>query len=50
MTERGCEGFLGDQDRDLPANMAAVSRFRLDEDQLVLLDEFMLVEAVPAGS
>lgn len=44
-TERGCEGFLGDQDRDLPANMGAVTRFALDGDRLLLLDEFVLIEA-----
>lgn len=44
-TEIGCEGFLGDQDRDLPDNMAAVTRFILGDDQLLLLDERMLIEA-----
>ncbi len=44
-TERGCDGFLGDQDVDLPANMGAVSRFILDGDRLGLLDEFLLIEA-----
>ena len=48
-TERGCEGFLGDQDRDLPANMAAATRFRIDDGQLRLLDEFLLIEATKAG-
>ncbi len=44
-TERGCEGFLGDQDRDLPENMRKATRFVLDDGRLLLLDEFMLVEA-----
>ena len=45
-TEIGCEGFLGDQDRDLPANLGAVSRFILDGEELGLLDEFILVQAI----
>ncbi len=45
-TERGCEGFLGDQDRDLPDNMGTVSRFLFDGDRLWLLDESLLIEAV----
>ena len=45
-TERGCEGFLGDQDRDLPDNMGAVTRFVLDGDRLLLVDEFLLIEAI----
>ena len=45
-TERGCEGFLGDQDRDLPANMGSVTRFVIDGDRLLLVDEFLLIEAV----
>lgn len=48
-TERGCDGFLGDQDRDLPDNMGAVSRFVLDGERLLLLDEFLLIEATRAG-
>ena len=44
-TEIGCDGFLGEQDVDLPANMGAVSRFILDGDRLGLLDEFLLIEA-----
>jgi heat shock protein HslJ len=48
-TERGCDGFLGDQDRDLPDNMGAVSRFVLDGEGLLLLDEFRLIEATSAG-
>lgn len=44
-TERGCDGFLGDQDRDLPDDMGAVTRFILDGDRLLLLDEFVLIEA-----
>ncbi len=48
-TERGCEGFLGDQDRDLPANMGAVTRFVLDGDRLLLVDEVLLIEAVKAS-
>ena len=45
-TERGCDGFLGDQDRDLPDNMGEVSRFVLDGDRLLLVDEFLLIESV----
>jgi hypothetical protein len=45
-TERGCDGFLGEQDRDLPDNMGAVTRFVLDDDRLLLVDEFLLIEAV----
>lgn len=48
-TEIGCDGFLGDQDVDLPADMGAVSRFILDGDRLVLLDEFLLIEATRSG-
>ncbi len=48
-TERGCEGFLGDQDRDLPDDMAAATRFMLDGDRLLLLDEFRLIEATKLG-
>ena len=48
-TERGCEGFLGDQDRDLPDNLGKAMRFVLDGDRLILLDEFLLVEAVKSG-
>lgn len=44
-TEIGCEGFLGDQDVDLPANMGAVTRFIVDDDRLLLLDEFLLIDA-----
>lgn len=44
-TEEGCDGFLGDQDRDLPANMDAATRFALDGERLLLLDEFLLIEA-----
>jgi hypothetical protein len=48
-TEIGCDGFLGDQDRDLPDNMAAVTRFILGDDRLLLLDEFMLIDATKSG-
>ncbi len=44
-TERGCDGFLGDQDRDLPDAMSKATRFVLDGDRLILLDEFLLLEA-----
>ena len=44
-TEIGCDGFLGDQDRDLPIDLGAATRFTLDGDTLRLLDEFLLVEA-----
>lgn len=47
--EEGCDGFLGDQDVDLPANMAAATRFTLDGDRLLLLDEFLLIEATRSG-
>lgn len=48
-TEKGCDGFLGDQDRDLPANMDAATRFTLDGDRLLLVDEFLLIEATRSG-
>ena len=48
-TERGCEGFLGDQDRDLPEDMGVATRFVLDGDRLLLLDEFLLIEAAKSG-
>ncbi len=48
-TERGCDGFLGDQDRDLPINMGAVTRFTLDGERLLLLAEFLLIEAFRTG-
>ncbi|MCP4306474.1 MAG: META domain-containing protein [Actinomycetia bacterium] len=48
-TERGCDGFLGDQDRDLPDDMGAATRFILDGDRLLLLDEFLLIEATKSG-
>lgn len=44
-TEIGCEGFLGDQDRDLPIDLGAATRFTFDGDVLRLLDEFVLVVA-----
>ncbi len=44
-TEIGCEGFLGDQDRDLPIDLGAATRFTFNGDVLRLLDEFLLVEA-----
>ncbi len=48
-TERNCDGFLGDQDRDLPVDMGAATRFVLDGDRLFLLDEFSLIEATRSG-
>ncbi len=48
-TEIGCEGFLGDQDRDLPIDLGAATRFRIDDDRLLLLDEFLLIRANKAG-
>lgn len=48
-TERGCDGFLGDQDRDLPDNMGAVTRFVLDGDRLLLVDEFLLIETTKSS-
>ncbi|MDW3220540.1 MAG: META domain-containing protein [Acidimicrobiales bacterium] len=48
-TEIGCDGFLGEQDVDLPANFAAATRFRIaDDGSISLLDEFLLVSTVPA--
>ena len=47
-TEIGCDGFLGDQDLDLPANMGAATRFILDGDRLLLLDDFILIETTRA--
>jgi heat shock protein HslJ len=44
-TEIACDGFLGDQDRDLPSNLGAATRFVLDGDRLALHDEFLLIEA-----
>lgn len=44
-TKIGCDGFLGDQDHDLPANMGAATRFVLDDDLLRLYDDSLLVEA-----
>ena len=48
-TEIGCEGFLGEQDVDIPARLIEATRFRIDGDQMLLLDEFLLVEAVRAS-
>ncbi len=48
-TERGCEGFLGDQDRDLPIDMGKATRFALDGDRLLLLDEFLLIDATKSS-
>jgi len=44
-TEEGCDGFLGDQDRAPPADMGVATRFALDEYRLLLLNEFLLIEA-----
>lgn len=44
-----CEGFIGEQDTDLFNNFGTASRFVLDEGRLLLLDEFLLVEATPDG-
>lgn len=49
MDDAVCDGFLGDQDADLPAQMSAVTRFTIDDDRLRLLDEFLLVEAARDG-
>ena len=43
--EQGCEGFLGEQDVDLPAAWRQAERFRLDGDLLILSAEFFLLEA-----
>ena len=48
-TEIGCDGFLGDQDRDLPANMGNATRFAIDGDRLYLFAEFLLIEASKSG-
>lgn len=40
-----CEGFLGEQDVDLPAAWRQAERFRLDGDRLILSAEFFLLEA-----
>ena len=48
-TAIGCEGFLGDQDADLPARFGEATRFVIDGDTLSLLDEFLLVEATRAS-
>lgn len=40
-----CEGFLGEQDVDLPAAWQQAERFRLDGDLLILSAEFFLLEA-----
>ncbi len=48
-TEIGCEGFLGEQDVDIPANLTASTRFRIDGDTMQLLDEYGLVETTRAG-
>jgi hypothetical protein len=48
-TEIGCDGFLGDQDRDLPVDMAAVTRFIIDGERLGLLSEFLLIEAIKSS-
>ena len=48
-TEIGCDGFLGEQDADIPARLAEATRFRIDGDRLLLLDEFLLVEATRVG-
>ena len=45
-TEIGCSGFLGEQDVDLPANFMKSTRFILGDGELLLLDEFILVQAV----
>ncbi len=47
-TEIGCDGFLGEQDADIPARLAEATRFRIDRDRLLLLDEFLLVETTRA--
>ncbi len=44
-TEIGCEGFLGEQDVDIPARLLEANRFILRDGMLVLLDDFILIEA-----
>ncbi len=48
-TEIGCEGFLGEQDVDIPLRMQDATRFRIFEGNLLLLDEFMVIEATVAN-
>lgn len=48
-SSRGCDGFLGDQDVDLPDDMRAATRFVLDGDRLLLLDEFLLIKATKSS-
>lgn len=43
--EAGCEGFLGEQNGDLPAAWQQAERFRLDGERLILSAEFFLLEA-----
>lgn len=47
-TEIGCEGFLGQQDTDIPARIGEVTRFGFDGDEMFLADEFLLIEAIRA--
>ncbi len=47
--QEGCEGFLGDQDVDLPAAMDAATRFILDGNDMSMLDEFLLIRATRIG-
>ena len=45
-----CDGFLGEQDADISANLERASRFVLNDDGgLLLLDEFVLVISEPAA-
>jgi hypothetical protein len=45
-TEIGCQGFLGEQDVDLPAAMRATTRFTIaDDGRLLLVDEFLLIQS-----
>jgi len=49
-TEIGCQGFLGEQDVDLPAAMRAATRLTITDDgRLLLLDEFLLIQSHRTG-
>ena len=43
-----CDGFLGEQDSDVAANLGAAERFLLVDGGLSLLDEFVLILAEPS--
>lgn len=49
LTERACDGLLGEQDRDLPVALRAAQRFAFEGERLWLLDASLLIEAERAG-